>query len=367
MDSSFDIIEFLRKAVVVGASDIHLQSGEHPAIRVDGKIVKVDMPILSDEELTDIYKKLLPVSMADKFEGAYDLDFAYEVKGCSRFRVNLSRQLGKCALVIRTIPYNIPKIVNLHLPESIEQFATLNNGLVLITGPTGSGKSTTIASLIDYVNTNYPKHIITIEDPVEFIFTNKKSIVSQRQVLIDTGSFPEGVKYALRQDPDVIFIGEIRDRETVTAALKAAETGHLVFATIHTNGAIQTVNRIVNMFEPSDRGFIRQQIASVLRGTVSQKLVPMASGSGRRVACEVLVVTPTVKDFIEKDKLEDIYELVKKGSFNNMITMNSSLYRLHEQEFITEETAMTYSDNKNELQQMFRGVFHGTFGGNGYE
>ena len=289
----------------------------------------------------------------------------YEIHGVSRFRVNLSRQLGKSALVIRTIPYEIKRVSDLMLPESIEQFATLNNGLVLITGPTGSGKSTTIASLIDYININYPKHIITIEDPVEFIFTNKKSIVSQRQVLIDTPSFPAGIKYALRQDPDVIFIGEIRDKDTVTAALKAAETGHLVFATIHTNDAIQTVNRIVNMFEPSDRDFVRGQLASILRGTVSQKLIPVSNATGRRPACEVLVVTPTVKDFIEKDKLEEIYDLVKKGSFNNMITMNTSLYRLFEQDLITEEVAMSYSDNKNELQQMFRGVFHGTFGPTG--
>lgn len=364
MENIFDIESFLRKAVAIGASDVHLQANEHPVVRVDGKITKVNMPILTEEDLVNIYETLLPNHFTEKFQDAFDLDFAYEIKGCSRFRVNLSRQLGRCALVIRTIPYNIKKITSLSLPESIEQFASLNNGLVLITGPTGSGKSTTIASLIDYINTNYPKHIITIEDPVEFIFTNKKSIVSQRQVQIDTASFPDGIKYALRQDPDVIFIGEIRDRETVTAALKAAETGHLVFATIHTNDAIQTVNRIVNMFEPSDRDFVRQQLAAVLRGTVSQKLVPLSTSSGRRPAVEMLVVTPTVKDFIEKDKLEEIYDLVKKGSFNNMITMNASLYSLYEQGFITEETAMIYSDNKNELQQMFRGVFYGTFGGN---
>ena len=364
MENTIDIESFLRKAVAIGASDVHLQANEHPVVRVDGKITKVNMPILTEEDLVNIYETLLPNHFTEKFQDAFDLDFAYEIKGCSRFRVNLSRQLGRCALVIRTIPYNIKKITSLNLPESIEQFATLNNGLVLITGPTGSGKSTTIASLIDYVNTNYPKHIITIEDPVEFIFTNTKSIGSQRQVQIDTASFPDGIKYALRQDPDVIFIGEIRDRETVTAALKAAETGHLVFATIHTNDAIQTVNRIVNMFEPSDRDFVRQQLAAVLRGTVSQKLVPLSTSSGRRPAVEMLVVTPTVKDFIEKDKLEEIYDLVKKGSFNNMITMNASLYSLYEQGFITEETAMIYSDNKNELQQMFRGVFHGTFGGN---
>ena len=331
-NENFDIITFLKKAVTVGASDVHLQVNEHLALRIDGKITKVDMPILTDEDLTCAYKTLLPEHFVEKVQSVFDLDFAYEIRGCSRFRVNLNRQLGKCSLVIRMIPYNIRKIKELNLPESIEQFATLNNGLVLITGPTGSGKSTTIASLIDYVNINYPKHIITIEDPVEFIFNNKKSIISQRQVLIDTPSFPDGIKYSLRQDPDVIFIGEIRDRETVSAALKAAETGHLVFATIHTNDAIQTVNRIVNMFEPSDRDFVRTQLANVLRGTVSQKLLPHTkAGGGRSPACEVLVVTPTVKDFIEKDKLEEVYELVKKGSFNNMITMNASIYRLFEQ------------------------------------
>ena len=364
-NSKFNIIAFLKKAVAIGASDIHLQVDEHPVIRIDGKITKVDMPLLTENDIAIAYDILLPNHFKGKVNAVFDLDFAYEIKGVSRFRVNLSRQLGKSALVIRTIPYNIKRIADLMLPESIEQFATLNNGLVLITGPTGSGKSTTIASLIDYVNINYPKHIITIEDPVEFIFTNKKSIVSQRQVLIDTPSFPDGIKYALRQDPDVIFIGEIRDKETVVAALKAAETGHLVFATIHTNDAIQTVNRIVNMYEPSDRDFVRSQLAQVLRGTVSQKLIPVSNGAGRRPACEVLVVTPTVKDFIEKDKLGDIYELVKKGSFNNMITMNASLYRLYEQELVTEEVAMAHSDNKNELQQMFRGVFHGTFGPSG--
>ena len=348
-NTKFNIISFLKKAVAVGASDVHLQVDEHPAIRIDGKITKVDMPVLTEDDISIAYDILLPTHFKGKVNSVFDLDFAYEIHGVSRFRVNLSRQLGKSALVIRTIPYCIRRVAELMLPESIEQFATLNNGLVLITGPTGSG----------------PKHIITIEDPVEFLFTNKKSLVSQRQVLIDTPSFPDGIKYALRQDPDVIFIGEIRDKDTVTAALKAAETGHLVFATIHTNDAIQTVNRIVNMYEPSDREFVRGQLASILRGTVSQKLIPISNGTGRRPACEVLVVTPTVKDFIEKDKLEEIYELVKKGSFNNMITMNTSLYRLYEQDLITEDDAMSYSDNKNELQQMFRGVFHGTFGPSG--
>ncbi|MDR1167737.1 MAG: PilT/PilU family type 4a pilus ATPase [Heliobacteriaceae bacterium] len=358
---NFNITEFLKKAVGSGASDIHLRVGEHPAIRVNGKILKIDTPALSEQDIASVCEALMPERFCGKDYS--DLDFAYEVAGVSRFRVNLSRQMGKNALVIRTIPYNIKKISELNLPEAVEQFSNLNNGLVVVTGPTGSGKSTTIASLIDSVNINYNKHIITIEDPVEFIFTSKKSVVSQRQVLLDTAGFPEGIKYALRQDPDVIFIGEIRDTETAVSALKAAETGHLVFATVHTNDAVQTVNRIVNMFAPADRAFMRNQVAQVLRGTISQKLVPLANGSGRYPACEVLVVTPTVKDFIEKDNLSDIYGLVQKGSFNNMITMNASLYRLYDAGLITAETAAEYSDNKNELQQMLRGVYHGTFGG----
>lgn len=361
MESNFDVVAFLERAVAIGASDIHLSAHEHPSIRKDGKIIKINMPPLSETDIDEAYGALLPASVSGyNLDAIYDLDFAYEITGCSRFRVNLSRQLGRYSLVIRTIPYEIKNVVELNLPKAIEQFSTLNNGLVLITGPTGSGKSTTIASLIDYININYPKHIITIEDPVEFIFSNRKCIVSQRQVGVDTPSFPDGVKYAMRQDPDVIFIGEIRDRETVESALKAAETGHLVFATVHTNDAVQTVNRIVNMFDPADRLYVRAQIASILRGTVSQRLVPINGSFGRRPAVELLVVTPTVKDFIEKDKLEEIYDLVRKGSFNNMITMNMSLFNLYSEGVITEEIAVEYSDNKNELRQMFRGVFHGS-------
>lgn len=361
MESNFDVVAFLERAVAIGASDIHLAVNEHPSIRKDGKIIKINMPILSETDIDEAYAALLPANFSSSnLEAVYDLDFAYEIVGCSRFRVNLSRTLGHYALVIRTIPYDIKSVDDLNLPKAIEQFSTMNNGLVLITGPTGSGKSTTIASMIDYININYPKHIITIEDPVEFIFSNHKSIVSQRQVGVDTKSFPDGVKYALRQDPDVIFIGEIRDKETIESALKAAETGHLVYATIHTNDAVQTVNRIVNMFDPSDRQHIRNQIASILRGTISQRLVPLKGTFGRRPAVELLVFTPTVKDFVEKDKLEEIYDLVRKGSFNNMITMNMSLFNLYNEGVITEEIAVEYSDNKNELKQMFRGVFQGT-------
>ncbi len=359
-NNDFYIEDFLRQAVSVGASDAHICEGERPAIRVSGQIMRINLPPLTAEDMEFTIRTVSPQHLKDRITRFFDIDFSYEIPGCSRFRVNMSRQLGKTAMVIRAIPYYIKTFKELYLPPTLEEFAAFNNGLVLVTGPTGSGKSTTIASLIDYINASVAKHIVTIEDPVEFIFSNKKSIVSQRQLLIDTPSFSDGVKYALRQDPDVIFIGEIRDRETVESALKAAETGHLVVSTIHTNDSVQTVARIINLFDPNERPFVRSQIANTLRGTISQKLVPSADGSTRLPATEVLVVTPTVKDFILKDELEQIYELVKNGSFNNMTTMNMSLYKLYTEEKITKEIALTHSDNKPELEQLMRGIYHGT-------
>lgn len=365
MSNDFYIEDFLRQAVSVGASDAHICEGERPAIRVSGQIMRINLPPLTSEDIEFVIRTVAPQHLKDRITRFFDIDFSYEIPGCSRFRINMSRQLGKTAMVIRAIPYYIKTFKELYLPHTLEEFATFNNGLVLVTGPTGSGKSTTIASLIDHINATYSKHIVTIEDPVEFIFSNKKSIVSQRQLLIDTPSFPDGVKYALRQDPDVIFIGEIRDRETIESALKAAETGHLVVSTIHTNDSVQTVERIINLFEPAERPFVRTQIATSLRGTISQKLIPTIEGGARVPAVEVLVVTPTVKDFIQKDQLDQIYELVKKGSFNNMTTMNMSLFRLYDEGKISKEMALAYSDNKQELEQMMRGIYHGTSANNG--
>ena len=360
MSNEFYIEDFLRQAVSVGASDAHISEGERPAIRVSGQIMRINLPPLTAEDMEFVIKTVSPSHLKDRITRFFDIDFSYEIPGCSRFRVNMSRQLGKTSMVIRAIPYYIKSFTDLGLPESLQEFATFNNGLILVTGPTGSGKSTTIASLIDYINATTAKHIITIEDPVEFIFSNKKSIVSQRQLLIDTPSFADGIKYALRQDPDVIFIGEIRDRETVEAALKAAETGHLVVSTIHTNDSVQTVGRIINLFKPEERHFVRTQIAATLRGTIAQKLIPTADGSSRVPAAEILVVTPTVKDFINKDELDQVYELVKKGSFNNMTTMNMSIFKLYTDGIISQEVALAYSDNRNELEQMMRGIYYGT-------
>lgn len=359
-NNDFYIEDFLRQAVSVGASDAHICEGERPAIRVSGQIMRINLPPLTAEDMEFVIRTVAPQHLKDRITRFFDIDFSYEIPGCSRFRINMSRQLGKTAMVIRAIPYYIKTFKELFLPTTLEEFASFNNGLVLITGPTGSGKSTTIASLIDYINASTAKHIVTIEDPVEFIFSNKKSIVSQRQLLIDTPSFSDGVKYALRQDPDVIFIGEIRDRETVESALKAAETGHLVVSTIHTNDSVQTVARIINLFDPNERPFVRNQIANTLRGTISQKLIPTIDGGTRCPATEILVVTPTVKDFIQKDELEQIYELVKNGSLNNMTTMNMSIYKLYNEGKISKEVALTYSDNKSELEQLMRGIYHGT-------
>ena len=359
-ETIFDINAFLRKAVEEGASDVHLRIDEVPVVRKDGKIVKTNYPLIKEKDISHVLNVVLPKYLRTKVQAAFDLDFSYEIKGVSRFRINMARQLGNTSLVFRIIPYEIPTFEQLKLPPAINTFARFHSGIVLVTGPTGSGKSTTIASLIDLINRNERKHIITIEDPIEFIYSNKNCIITQRQVEIDTLSFPDGVKYALRQDPDVILIGEIRDIETLTSAMKAAETGHLVIASLHTNDAIQTVNRIVGMYDPKDRDNVRKQLAETLRGCIAQKLIPLKSGHGRIPACEIMVVTPTIKDFIIKDELEQIYDLVKKGSYNDMITMNMSLLQLIKEDLISREVAVEVSDNKVEIEQMLRGAYHGT-------
>ncbi len=360
MEDNFKLEEFLEKAVKSDVSDIHLKVGEHPMVRRDGIILKLDMPKLQRADMEYIVNKVVPDFIKDRLSDATDLDFSFNLKGISRFRVNLSRSMTEYSLVFRVVPYYINSLEKLHLPSAMYQFADYNNGLILVTGPTGSGKSSTLASFIESINLKYQKHIVVLEDPVEFVFTDKKCKITQRQIGIDTPSFSEGIKYALRQDPDVILVGEIRDRETLDSTLKAAETGHLVFATLHTNDAVQTIYRIVNMYEPEDRDTVRRQLAQSLRGTIAQKLVKKATGNGRYPACEVLVVTPTIKDLIIKNELEGIYDLVRKGSFNDMITMNESLYRLVEMGAITKEAALEASDDKMELEQFFRGVYRGT-------
>ena len=362
---NFEINEYLKEIVALGGSDVHLLADEHPVYRKTGKIYKsTNYPKISEETIIETIRKILPEktltnTFEEKLQNSNDFDFCYEIKNIARFRVNVCERMYKKGMVLRTIPLEPIPLNKLYLPPALAKLTEFNNGLILVTGPTGSGKSTTLAALIDLINETQQKHIISLEDPVEFSYKNKKCIVSQRQVEIDTESFASGVKYALRQDPDVILIGEIRDMETLDAALKAAETGHLVLSTLHTNDAVQTINRIINMYAPEQRPFLRQQLAATLRATLAQKLLPTVDGTSRRAACEFLVVTPTIQDLIIKEELESIYELVKNGSFNNMITMNMSLYQLYKAGVITATTAIEASDKKNELQQMLRGMYHG--------
>ena len=360
MEENFNILQFLRSAVATGASDEHLKVGHSPYIRKNGYIKKTNIAPLSTSDLERAVVSIAPDSLKDSILSLCDVDFMYEIKGCSRFRVNYNRQLGMPGLVIRNISYSIPKLKDLSLPDILHSIIEYQNGIILVTGPTGSGKSTTLASLIDQINITSSKHIITIEDPIEYIFNCKRSIVSQRQVGVDTKSFTDGIKYALRQDPDVIFIGEIRDKETMEAALKAAETGHLVLSTLHTNDAVQTINRIVNMFEESNRFLVRKQLSETLRATIAQKLVFSEKERKRFPACEIMVVTSTIKDYINKDNNDEIYNLLKENSVDNMISMNTSLAILHDNGCITEEEALANSNDEAELEKMFRGVYQGT-------
>lgn len=357
----FDVKRFLTHAIQENITDIHFRAGLPPIVRKNGAIEKVlDEPSLSENDIKMITEAMIPEKLKYRIKEVYDFDFPYSIEGVARFRVNMLYESNRIALSIRYIPYHIPTLENLKLPSLIRKFVTFNNGLVLVTGATGSGKSTTLASLLEYINQNQQKHIITIEDPIEFVFQSKKSFFTQRQIDLDTDSFPDGVKYALRQNPDIILVGEMRDKETVASAIKAAETGHLVFSTLHTNDSIQTINRIINLFEPHQRNYITTQLANIMRGVISQKLIPKADGNGRVAAVEVLTVTPAVKNYMIKDQIEDIYEQLNTGSQNDMLSLNASLCKLARANIITDIAAVQASEYQNELRQMLRGAYTGS-------
>ncbi len=361
--SEFDINMLLKKAVEIKASDVHFIVGEVPSFRIDGKIIKSKLPPVTENDMLKSIDDIAPVSMRDKIFKSYDSDFPYEIEGISRYRVNLAMTFGYHSMTIRLVPYDIPTFEQLKLPKNIENFSKADNGIILVTGVAGSGKSTTIASMLEHINLTQKKHIVTIEDPIEYVYKSKKSIFTQRQIGVDTSGYLDGLKFALRQDPDVILIGEIRDMDTVQSALHAAETGHLVFATLHTFNAIQTINRILSFFQPTERDAVRGQFAEVFRGSISQRLLPLAQGSGRIPAVEMLFSTATIKDFIIKNELEEIYKLVQKGSYDDMITFNMSLYNLYKKGLITKEAAMANSDSPNELMHYIRGVYSGSDSG----
>ena len=359
MGTEFQIVTLLKQICNKGVSDVHFRVGKPPSLRMGANIVKTNLEPLTDEDFESIMKEIVRKENQERILGMTNFDFVYELPGVSRFRVNYCKDLGMPKLTMRLVPLQIPTIDELGLPSAIKELTTLNNGILMVTGPTGSGKSTTLASIIDTINENYQKHIVTIEDPVEFMYTDKKSLMTQRSLGIDVDTFTSGIKYALRQDPDVILVGEIRDRDTMENAMAAAETGHLVLATIHTNSAVQTINRIINLFDESTRVLAAERIAGCLRATIAQKLITKIDG-GRAPAIEIMTVTSTVKDYILKRNFDEIYNVMRRGEYNNMKTMNASIFELYDMGKITKETALAFSDDKTELSQMMSGVYHGT-------
>jgi len=340
----------LQEMVQKRASDLHLTVGERPRMRIDGDLVNADSEmVLAPKDTLQLAYSILTDSQKKRFETDDELDFSFGVPNLSRFRGNVYKQRSCVAMAIRQIPYEIIPLEKLNMPPVLGQLADRPRGLVLVTGPTGSGKSTTLASMLDYVNRTRKGHIITIEDPIEFLHKHQSCTVNQREVGTDTHSFSTALKYALRQDPDVILIGEMRDLETIGAALTIAETGHLVLATLHTNSAAEAVNRVIDAFPAHQQSQVRAQLAFVLEGVVTQTLLPKASGTGRACAAEILVCTPAVRAVIRDDKVHQIYSLMQAGKKHGMQTMNDALQMLCMKGDVTIEEAVRRSGDPNEL------------------
>jgi twitching motility protein PilT len=340
----------LQELLARGASDLHLTVGERPKIRVDGDLVNSQYPKpLAPKDTLSLTYSILTEAQKKRFETDDELDFSFGVQNLSRFRGNAYKQRGCVALAIRQIPYEIQSVEKLGLPPILNKLAERPRGLVLVTGPTGSGKSTTLAAMLDKINKERRSHIITIEDPIEFIHRHQNSVVNQREVGADTRSFALALKYALRQDPDVILIGEMRDLETISAALTIAETGHLVLATLHTNSAAESVNRIIDAFPSHQQPQVRAQLSFVLEGVVTQTLIPKARGRGRVVASEVMICTPAIRAVIRDEKIHQIYSLMQAGKKHGMQTMNDSLQMLYLKNEVTLEEALKRSGDPQEL------------------
>ncbi len=353
------INDLLKIAVERKASDLHLKVGAHPILRVDGELIPlVDLKRLMQEDTIAMAFSIMSSRQKEKFKNNYEIDIAYSVPGLGRFRCNIFQQRGTVGLVCRVIPARILAIRELLLPPVIEKICEETRGLVLVTGTTGSGKSTTLAAMIDYINSTRSEHIMTIEDPVEFLHRDKKSIVNQRELEVDTRSFAGAVRSALRQDPDVILVGEMRDFETVETALLSAETGHLVMSTLHTVDATETVNRIVSVFPPHQQKQIRLQLAAVIKAVISMRLLPRTDGLGRVPAVEVMIATNYIRDCIEnKEKTKYIHDAIKAGTSQyGMQTFDQSLYQLYKSGLIVLEEALRRSTNPNEFRLKVQGI-----------
>jgi twitching motility protein PilT len=354
-----NINDLLKLAVERKASDLHLKVGGHPYIRIDGGLQPMsELKRMTQEDTLSIAYSIMNARQKQRFKEELDIDLAYQVPGLGRFRCNIFQQRGSVGLVLRVIPARIKSVRELMLPQVLEKIAEERRGLVLCTGTTGSGKSTTLAALIDYINASRNEHIVTIEDPIEFLHRDKKSIVNQREIDVDTRGFAHALRAAMRQDPDVVLVGEMRDFETIETALHAAETGHLVFSTLHTLDATETINRIISVFPPHHQKQIRIQLGQVLKASVSLRLVPRADGQGRVPACEVLISTPYIRDCVEnKDKTKYIREQIAVGTSQyGMQTFDQSLYQLYKGGLITLEEALRRATNPDELKLKIAGV-----------
>ena len=345
LGNMYNLDEILMQSVKVRASDIHLTTGRPPSYRIDGVLAPIEGERLTPQMLEDILMPLMDVRHREELQNNGQTDFAYAISGVGRFRVNVFKQRGTLASVMRSLPFNIPEPEELGIPAEVVEMTSRKRGLILVTGPTGSGKSTTLASLIHVINRNYPYHIITLEDPIEYLHRHDKSVVNQREIGSDSTNYAQALRAALREDPDVILVGEMRDLETISTAITAAETGHLVFSTLHTIGADKTIDRIIDVFPPNQQQQIRIQLASVLECVVSQQLLKKADGSGRVAALEILFANNAVRNLIRESKTYQISSVMQTSKRAGMQTMDDALYDLYMRKLIDADNAVTYAQD----------------------
>ncbi len=358
-----DFADVLLEVIDRRASDLHITAGAPPTVRVRGRLVPMEgFPVLTPNDTREIVYSILSEGQRQKFENNWQLDFAYQIPGRARFRVNAYMQRSAVGAALRLIPFDVVPLERLGLPAAVAEFANRPRGLILVTGPTGSGKSTTLASLIDVINASREEHIMTVEDPIEFLHAHKKCIVNQRELGSDATSFAEALKGALRQDPDVILVGEMRDMETIGTAITAAETGHLVFATLHTQDTPQTIDRIIDVLPAEQQGQVRAQLSVALQGIMTQMLLPTADGAGRCVAAEVLVPTPAVRNLIRESKTHQIYSVIQTGASHGMQTMDAALAQLVRAGKVNRQLAETRAHSVEEFRRLVAGG-----GGGGYQ
>jgi twitching motility protein PilT len=352
-----DLNGLLKLVIQKGISDIHFKVGSPPAVRVNGKLTPIKFQKLDSYTMQELAYSFMSPAQKKMFEQNNELDLAYSIDEFSRFRVNINKQRGTIALTLRVVPLKVKTFAELHLPEkALKQLASENRGLILLAGVTGMGKTTTMNSMLDYINQNFNKKIVTIEDPIEYFHTDVKSFILQREIGSDTESYAKALKYVLRQDPDVIVIGEMRDFEAISSAITAAETGHLVLSTIHTMDAVNTIDRIINTYPQHQQSVVRGQVANVIKGIVAQRLVMHKNGNSMLPATEVLIGTSYIKKLIIDNKIDGIYKALEQGSFYNMHTFDTDIVRLYKEDLISKDEAMDKSTNPDDMVLKMQGM-----------